>query len=105
VKPAGLSTALRTRLPEAGSDRDGHAVDVAAHHLELVPLADRALVDVAGEDQLGSGVDERCEDVGAARDRLLPRSPGGADQVVLQRGDANGSGGRLREQPASALEL
>ena len=33
--------------------------DVPADDLELVPLADGALVDVAREDQLGAGVDER----------------------------------------------
>jgi hypothetical protein len=37
-----------------------------------VALADRRLVDVAGEDQLGAGVDEAAEHATPPADRLLP---------------------------------
>ncbi len=100
MEPARLAAALRAGLPEPGRDRDDRAADVAADDLELVPLADGALVDVAREDQLGAGVDEACKDVGALRDRLLPRAPGRADQVVVEDGDLQRSLGRLREELA-----
>ena len=56
---ARLAAALRARLAEPGRDRDDDAARVAGDHLELVALADRRLVDVAADDQLGAGVDER----------------------------------------------
>ena len=46
---------------------------------------DRALVDVAADDQLRAGVDEPREHVVAARDGLLARAPRRADHLVVQR--------------------
>jgi hypothetical protein len=63
MKAAGLAEAARTRLAESRRDRDGHTSGFAANHLELVPLAHRRLVDVAREDEIGAGVDERAQDV------------------------------------------
>jgi len=53
-----------------------------------MPLADRGLVDVAGEDQLCARVDEPREHLRAVGDRSLARAPGCADQVVVERDDA-----------------
>ena len=85
---ARLAAALRARLAEAGRDRDDDAALPAADHLELVPLADRRLVDVAADDQLGAGVDELREHVVPPRDRLLPRAPRCADHLVVEHDDA-----------------
>jgi hypothetical protein len=75
VQPARLAEAVRPRLAEARRDRDDDAADVAGRDLELAPLADGALVDVTGEDELGAGLDERAQHVVPARDGLLPRPP------------------------------
>jgi hypothetical protein len=88
VQPARLAAAVRARLAKAGRDRDRHAAHVARDDLELVPLADRSLVDVTGEDELRTRFDERGEDVVPARDGLLPRPPRRADQVVVENDDA-----------------
>ena len=105
VQAARLATAARARLAEARSDRDDDAARVARDHFELVPLADGRLVDVTGEDQLRAGIDERCEHVCTLRDRLLPRAPRRADQVVVQCDDPQGALGRLGQQLAGAREL
>ena len=73
--------------------------------LEVVALADRGLVDVAGEDQLRARVHERGEDVRAARDRPLARAPGRADQVVVQRHDSQRALRSLGEQLRRPLQL
>ena len=57
-----------------------------------MPLAHGALVDVAGEDQVGAGLDEPGEHVVAACDRFLARAPRGADQVVVEHDDLEGVG-------------
>jgi hypothetical protein len=54
VQSAGLAAATGSRLPETRRDRDQDGADVAVDDLELAPLADRALVRVAREDQLGA---------------------------------------------------
>ena len=71
VEAACLAATLRARLAEAGRNRDGRTANVSVDDLELVPLADGALVDVAREDELGPRVDEPGEDVRAPRDRLF----------------------------------
>ena len=99
VEAARLASPVRPRLAEAGGDGDDRAVDVASGHLELVPLADRALMDVAGEDQLRAGVDEAGEHFDRLDDGLLPRSPGRSDQVVVERHDFQRARGRLGPAP------
>jgi hypothetical protein len=44
-------------------------------------------MDVAGEDELGAGLDERGEHVVSACDRLLSRSPRRSEQMVVERHD------------------
>jgi hypothetical protein len=61
MEAARLAPSLRARLAEPGRGNDGRPANLALHDLELVPLRDRALVDVAGDDQLGAGVHERAE--------------------------------------------
>ena len=63
-------------------------------------------MDVAADDQLRAGVDERREHVVAARDRLLPRAPRRADHLVVERDDAQRARRRLaRAARRRALEL
>ena len=49
------------RLAEARRDRDDDGAAFWRRELELAALGDRALVDVAGEDQVGAGLDEPGE--------------------------------------------
>ena len=105
VEPAGLAATVRARLPEAGGDRDDGAVQRAGRDLELMPLRDGRLVDVAGEDQLGAGVHERGEHVRSPRDGFLARAPGRADQVVMERDDAKRTIGCSGEQLGGVPEL
>src|SRR5439155_1379108 len=71
----------------------------------IASLADRGLVDVTGEDQVGAGAHERREHVVAACDGLLPRTPGGADQVVVEDGDPEDAVRRRREPLGDGLQL
>src|SRR5205823_5682486 len=105
VQPARLAATVRPRLPEPRGDRDCDAALAAGRDLELPPLAHRRLVDVPGEDELRARVDERAEDVVAARNRLLPRPPGCADQVVVEDGDQERAVVRLAEEPDRGVEL
>ena len=105
MQPARFPAAVRAGLTEAGRDRDGDAVHVAGHDLELVALADRGLVDVAREDELRARLDERCEDVVAARDGLLPRPPGRPDQMMVEDDDAESLRRRFGEQSRGVVEL
>ena len=92
VKPARLAQASRPRLPESGRDRYDGRVRLVADDLELVALADRRLVDVAGEDEICSRVDECAQHVVTSGDRpLVCRPPRRADQMVVEDGDAEGS--------------
>lgn len=68
-------------------------------------LADRGLVDVAGEYELRARLDERGEDVVPPRDRLLPRAPRGPDQVMVEDDDPERVRRRVREQRRRVLEL
>ena len=54
VQAARLAEPARARLSEAGGDRDDDRSRVVRDGLELVPLADRRLVDVPGEDEVGA---------------------------------------------------
>ena len=80
---------------------------ISPGHLELVPLADRALVDVAGEDQLRAGVDEAGEHLRRVAKRASSsnaralRSGGGATSPPSARPRALGPGPRGRG-PAAA---
>jgi hypothetical protein len=105
VQPARLAATVRARLAEAGRDRHRHAAHVAGDDLELVPLANRGLVDVAGENELRARLDERGEDVVPARDGLLPRAPRRADQMVVKDDDAERSLRRVGEQGGGVVEL
>ena len=88
MQATGLAAAVRAWLPEARRDRDRDPADVAGHDLELVALADGGLVDVAGEDELRARVDEPREDAASASDRLLSRSPGRPEEMVVEYDDA-----------------
>ena len=66
---------------------------------------DGALVGVAGDDQLGARVHERAEHVAAAGDGPLAAPPGRADEVVVERDDAQRARGRFREDARGVLEL
>jgi hypothetical protein len=105
VQAARLAAAARPRLPEPRRNRDEHGADVAVDDLELAPLADRPLVRVAREDQLGARVDERAENAVALSDGLLPRPPGRADHVVVERDDAERAGRRLPQALGRPAQL
>ena len=105
VQAAGFAAAVGPRLPQPGGDGDRCPPQAARGDLELVPLGDGCLVDVAGEDQLGARVDERGEYVAAPCDRLLARTPGGADQVVVEDDDPKRAPGRTGEQLGGPLQL
>ena len=70
-----------------------------------MPLADRGLVDVAGEDQVGAGLDEPGQHVIPAGDGLLARAPGRADQVVVEDDDLERRPGRLPQALLGLREL
>ena len=60
MEPVGLAEALGARAPEAGRGREDERTAISAGRgLERVPFDGRALVDVAGEDELGAGRGER----------------------------------------------
>jgi hypothetical protein len=92
VEPARFTETPRPRLAEPGCYGDHSRARLVADDLELVPLADRRLVDVAREDEVGSCADQRAEDVVAMRDRpFTRRPPRGSDQMMVEDGDAKGS--------------
>ena len=105
METACLAASLRTRLAEAWRDRHRHSSYVTRDHLELVALADGALVDVPGEDELGAGVDERSQDVRPPGDRLLARAPRRPDQVMVERDDPQRTLRRLGQELARPAEL
>ena len=83
--------------PSPGAIGDHGRVRLVADDLEVVPLAHRRLVDVAREDEIGAGVQQRTQHVVAARDRTLARrAPRRADQMVVEDGDAQRSRARPR---------
>ena len=89
-RPRASPTRPRTRLPEAGRDREHRRVrGGVADDLELAPLRDRRLVDVPAEDQLGARRRERAQHVVAVREReLARRPPRGAEEMVMEDDDA-----------------
>jgi len=105
VQAAGFAATVGPRLAQPGGDGNSRPAQAARGDLELVPLGDGCLVDVAGEDQLGARVDERGEYVAAPCDRLLARAPGGADQVVVEDDDPKRAAGRIGEQLGGPLQL
>src|SRR5215212_4613460 len=105
MEATGFAPAVRAWLTEARRDRDGRPAQAPRRHLELVPLRNGGLMDVAGEDQLGTGVDERRKYVRAAGNRLLPRAPGRADQMVVEDDDAQRAVRCGGEQLGSPLQL
>ena len=72
MEATSLAAPVGPGLAEPGRDRHRDPADVAGNDLELVPLAHGGLVDVPGEDQLGSGLDQRGEHVVPPRDGFLP---------------------------------
>ena len=106
VQPARLAPPVRARLTEARRDRDHDgALAAGTRDLELAPLRDRALMDVAGEDQVGARLDQPGEDEVPPRDGLLPRPPGRAEEMVMQHDDPERPLGRLVEQRGRPVEL
>jgi hypothetical protein len=87
MEPARLAAPVGPWLSQSRRDRDGDAPQAVVLNLELVAFADGRLVDVPGEDQLGTGVDETRQHLGAAGNGLLPRPPRRPDQVVMERDD------------------
>ena len=90
VEAARLADAARARLSEAGRDREHRRVrGGVADDLELAPLRDRGLVDVAAEDQLGARRGERASTCVAVGEReLARRPPRGAEEMVVEDDDA-----------------
>src|SRR5439155_20845487 len=88
-----------------GRDRDDDAGLVASRDLELAPFADRRLVDVAREDEVHSGSDQRSEHMVSPRHWFLPRAPGCADQVVVEDDDLERAGLRLAQPLLRPFEL
>jgi len=107
VEAPRFATPVGPGLSESGRDRNRRSVASAlfSHNLELVSLGDGGLVDVAGEDQLGAGVDERGEHVGSTGNGLFPRPPRRTDQVVVKGNNSQRALGRCREELGCALQL
>jgi len=105
VQAAGLAPALGTRLAQAGSGDDRRSSHPAADELELSALARRALVDVTGDDQLGSCVDQRAKQRVSLGDRPLQCAPGSTEQVVVEGDHAQRRFRGVRENAAHVLEL
>jgi hypothetical protein len=106
VQPTCLAKPPRPRLPESRRDGDDRRAGFVACDLELVSLAHSSLVDVSGEDEVCSGVDEAKEDVVAPRDGSFARgSPRSADQMVVENRDAKGSGFCLGETFGRPVQL
>ena len=91
VQAARLAAPCGRGWPSPGRSRR-HAA-LFPPDLELVPLGDGALVGVAGDDQLGAGVDERGRARGRAARPASSRAPRRPDQLVVQRHDAQRAGG------------
>jgi hypothetical protein len=64
----------------------------ALQHLELPPLGDAGLVDVAGEDELGAGRRQLLQHTAAAGKRTLARTPGRVGELMVQTDDAQRAG-------------
>jgi hypothetical protein len=93
-------------LPETGCDRDHGRPGLVSHHLELVALAHRRLVNVAGEDELGAGVDKSSKHAVPMRDRAFARgAPRSADQMVVEHGDVERSSRGRGEPLGRPLQL
>ena len=106
VEAAGLAAAVRPGLAETGCDRDDDGVLAPRRReLELAPLGDGALVDVARQDQVGAGLDEPGEDAVPIRHRLLPRPPGRSEQMVVEGDDPVRSRRDPRERLRRLLHL
>src|SRR5262245_33181978 len=84
---ARLALPVRARLSEPGGDRDDDAQLAAPGDLELVPLADRGLVYVTGEDQVGARGDEGRQNMVPPCYRLLAGAPRRTEQVMVQDDD------------------
>ena len=61
---------------------------LARQHLELTPLGDTGLVDVAGEDEVRAGLRQLLEHATAARERPLTRPPGRVGELMVEADDA-----------------
>ncbi len=70
-----------------------------------MPFADRRLVDMAGQDQLGPRVDEPCEHAGAIPHGLLSRPPRRAEQVVVEHDDPQRTRRCFGEAAGGVLQL
>jgi hypothetical protein len=89
MEAARLADPPRARAPEPRRHRDDGSGATLLEHLELVPLVDRTLVDVATEDQLDAGGSKRVQEVPTARNRpLVRRAPGRVREMLVQDRDA-----------------
>jgi hypothetical protein len=70
-----------------------------------MPFADRRLVDVAGEDELGARIDEAREYTTAVANGALSRAPGCSEQVVVQDDDFKRARSGLGQASGSVLEV
>src|SRR5262245_47832992 len=96
---------MRARLAESGRGRDRRAGLAVGGDLELAVLADRGLVDVAGEDQLRARVDEGRQYVQPPGDGPLPRAPRGSGQMMVEHDGAQRARLGFGEQPRRPCEL
>ena len=105
VEAARLAAPVRARLAEAGSDRDHDRVLAARRReLELAPLGDRALMDVAGEDEVGAGLDESRRARGSASRRASCASataPRAGGDAARRSGSALAGTSRKAPRPAA----
>jgi hypothetical protein len=105
VEAAGLASATWAGLAEPRGGDHGRSVHGRLDDLELAPLADRALVHVAGDDQLGAGVYQGAEHGAAVGNRPLAAPPRGAEQVVVEGDDLQRAGGGVGEHAGGVLDL
>ena len=99
---------LRLAEPMGSGSREprrGHHDDraLSGQHLELAPLGDAGLVDVAGEDELGAGCRQLLQHAAAAGERALARPPRRVGELVVQADDAQRTGRRSAEPLGGAL--
>ena len=86
-----LAESMGPRSREPGR---GHHDDraLSRQHLELAPLGDAGLVDVAGEDELGAGRRQLLQHAAAARERSLTRPPRRIGELMVKADDAQRAG-------------
>ncbi len=93
------------RPSEARRGREHARPRAGSEHLEVAPLADRCLVGVPADDQLGSRIREPRKHAAAGDQRQLAHPPRRPGELVVDRNQAKRARRSLAEQPLGPLEV